>query len=92
MQMLSLPQSLLVTVFRAARSGRRPNLTVFCKRMSATPAQLQQAFDELERAGFLSFSAQGERLTLEGLAVGAALSRAAAARHRPLASCRPLAA
>jgi DNA-binding IclR family transcriptional regulator len=92
MQMLSLPQLLLVTVFRAARSGRRPNLTAFCKRVGAMPAELQGAFDELERAGFLSFCPQGERLTLEGLAVGAALSRRASERHRPLASCRPLAA
>jgi hypothetical protein len=89
---MPLPQALLVLVFRSARTGRRPNLTAFCRRSQIGVAQLQAAFDELERAGLLSFSPEGEHLTLEGLAVGAALSKRASQRHRPLAACRPLAA
>jgi DNA-binding IclR family transcriptional regulator len=85
-------QALLISVFRAARGGRRPNLTAFCKRAAITVAELQRAFDELEQQGLLSFTPHGERLTLQGLAVAAALSRAAGRRHRPLAACRPLAA
>jgi hypothetical protein len=89
---LTVPQSLLVLVFRSARSGRHPNLTAFCRRSGAGVAELQQAFDQLEQQGLLSFSAEGERLTLQGLAVAAALARQASARHRPIASCRALAA
>lgn len=91
---MPVPQALLVLVFRSARTGRRPNLTAFCRRSRISVAQLQAAFDELELAGLLSFSAEGERLTLQGLAVGAALSKRASQRqqHRPLAACRPLAA
>ena len=90
----TLPEALLILVFRCARVGRRPNLTAFCKRAGAGVAELQSAFDALERRGLLSFTAAGERLTLEGLAVGAALSRRASAKapRRPLAACRRLAA
>jgi DNA-binding IclR family transcriptional regulator len=86
------PHALLVLIFRSARVGRRPNLTAFCKRTDLTVAALQRAFDQLEQQGLLSFSPEGERLTLQGLAVAASLSRRARRQHRPLASCRPLAA
>jgi len=89
---LTLPQSLLVVVFRSARAGRRPNLTAFCKRSGASVADVQRAFDELEQQALLSFSPEGERLTLQGLAIGAALARAVRAGHRPIVSCRSLAA
>ena len=89
---MPLPQALLILVFRSARAGRRPNLTAFCRRSHISVAQLQSAFDELETAGLLSFCPEGERLTLQGLAVAAGLSRRARSQHRPLASCRPLAA
>ncbi len=89
---LTLPQSLLVLIFRSARGGRRPNLTAFCKRSGAGVAELQQAFDQLEQQALLSFSAEGEQLTLEGLAVAASLARRASASHRPIARCRALAA
>ena len=89
---MPLPQALLVLVFRSARVGQKPNLTAFCRRSGTSVAALQSAFDLLEQQGLLSFSAEGERLTLEGLALGAALSRQANRRHRPLAACRPLAA
>jgi DNA-binding IclR family transcriptional regulator len=89
---MPLPQALLVLVFRSARSGRRPNLTAFCQRTRTSVAALQRAFDELETAGLLSFSPEGERLTLEGLALGAALARRAVTRQRPLTACRSLAA
>ena len=89
---LTLPQSLLVLVFRSARSGRHPNLTAFCRRARVAIGELQAAFDQLERQGLLSFSPEGERLTLQGLAVAASLARSASAGHRPLAACRPLAA
>ena len=89
---MPLPQALLVLVFRSARAGRQPNLTAFCRRSRASVGALQSAFDELEQQGLLSFSPEGERLTLEGLAVGAALSRRNARHTRPLAACRPLAA
>ena len=88
----SLPQALLILVFRCARSGRQPNLTAFCRRTQSSVAELQAAFDRLESQGLLSFTAEGERLTLEGLALAASLSRRATARHRPLAVCRSLAA
>lgn len=91
MQMTTV-QALLVSVFRAARGGRRPNLTAFCKRSGSSVAELQAAFEQLEAEGLLTVSPEGERLTLKGLAVGAALSRAATRRHRPLIACRPLAA
>ena len=71
---LTLSQSLLILVFRSARSGRRPNLTAFCKRSGVGVAELQQAFDQLEQQALLSSSAEGERLTLDGLAVAAALA------------------
>ena len=89
---MPLPQALLVLVFRSARAGRRPNLTAFCRRSRMSVAQLQRAFDELEQDGLLSFAPDGERLTLRGLALGAALSRAGSVRQRPLVSCRGLAA
>lgn len=89
---MPLPQALLILVFRSARAGRRPNLTAFCQRSQASVAQLQAAFDQLEEQGLLAFSPEGERLTLQGLAVAAALSRAKPHAHRPLAACRPLAA
>ncbi len=89
---MPLPQALLVLVFRSARAGRYPNLSAFCKRFGASVAALQGAFDELEQRGLLTFSNQGERLTLPGLALGAALSRRASRVHRPLVSCRSLAA
>jgi DNA-binding IclR family transcriptional regulator len=88
----TVSKALLIAVFRSARSGRRPNLTAFCKRARIGAAELQRAFDQLEQSGLLSFAPAGERLTLEGLAVAAALSRSASARHRPLAACRALAA
>ncbi len=89
---MTIVQALLVTVFRAARVGRRPNLTAFCKRGGASVAQLQAAFDQLEAEGLLSSTPEGEQLTLQGLAVAAALSRAVERRRRALAACRPLAA
>ena len=85
-------QALLVLIFRSARSGRHPNLTAFCQRSQISVAELQRAFDQLEEQGALFFTPQGERLTLEGLALAAALSRRAARKHRPIASCRALAA
>jgi len=87
----TLSESLLVLVFRCARGGRRANLTAFCRRSGASAAQLQAAFDTLELAGLMSLTPEGERLTLQGLAVAAALS-SRRARPRPLASCRSLAA
>ena len=89
---MPLPQALLVLVFRSARAGRRPNLTAFCKRFDVTVAALQRGFDQLEQQGLLSFGPEGESLTLQGLAVGAAWSRRFSQRHRPLASCRTQAA
>ena len=89
---LTLPQLLLVSVFRSARAGRHPNLTAFCRRSGASAADLQRAFDQLEGQALLSFSAEGERLTLQGLAIGAALARSLRAGQRPVASCRRLAA
>lgn len=89
---MPLPQALLVLVFRSARAGRRPNLTAFCRRSGISVAALQSAFDELERRALLSFCPEGERLTLQGLALGAALSRRNSGRTRPLATCRTLAA
>ena len=88
----TLTQALLVAVFRTARSGRRPNLTALCRRHHASAAQLQEVFGQLEEQGLLALTPKGERLTLEGLAVAAALSRRTSERHRPLAACRPLAA
>lgn len=85
-------QALLVAVFRSARVGRRPNLTAFCQRSGVSVSELRTAFDRLESEGLVAFNPQGESLTLRGLAVAAALSRAASRRHRPLAACRPLAA
>ena len=89
---MSVTQALLVLVFRSARVGRRPNLTAFCQRSRLGVTELQRAFDELEQQGLLSFAQEGERLTLAGLALGAALSRRTRQVQRPLASCRPLAA
>ena len=88
----NLAQALLIAVFRTARSGRRPNLTALCRRQRASAAELQEVFDQLEEQGLLALTPKGERLTLQGLAVAAALSRRASEGHRPLASCRPLAA
>lgn len=89
---LSLPEAVLVLVFRAARHGRRPNLTAFCARSRTDLVQLENAFDVLDARGLLSFDAEGERLTLEGLALGAALSASLGSERRPLRWCRPLAA
>ena len=89
---MSAPKALLILVFRSARVGRRPNLTAFCRRSGLKVAELQRAFDLLEERGLLSFNAEGERLTLEGLALATALSRRTERAHRPLASCRALAA
>lgn len=89
----NLPKALLVLVFRCARAGRRPNLTAFCRRTGASVAELQRAFDRLEQEGLLSLTPEGERLTLPGLALAAAWSRAqGGAKARPLAACRRLAA
>jgi len=93
MQSPSLSEAFLVLLFRCARNGRRPNLTAFCRRSAATVADLQRALDTLEQRGLISLTPQGERLTLQGLAIAAALSRSRAAQPRPLATCRrPLAA
>jgi ribosomal protein S19E (S16A) len=92
MQTTNLAQALLISIFRTARSGRRPNLTALCRRQRASAAQLQDVFDQLEAQGLLTLTPEGERLTLAGLAVAAALSRRSSERHRPLASCGPLAA
>ncbi len=92
MQPLTVPQALLVLVFRSARAGRQPNLTAFCRRFGLRVEQLQQAFDLLEAGALVTFSARGESLTLKGLAVAAALSRQVRAQHRPIASCRGVAA
>lgn len=89
---MPVPQALLVLVFRSARAGRRPNLTAFCRRTRTSVAALQSAFDQLEQQGLLSFCPEGERLTLQGLALGSALSRRGNQQHRPLAACRSLAA
>jgi hypothetical protein len=89
---ISLPQALLVLVFRAARVGRRANLTLLCQRRRVGVSALEAAFDELEQSGLLRFTGGLEQLTLEGLAVAAALSKSCREAQRPLASCRPLAA
>lgn len=89
---LTLSQALLVLIFQTARAGRRANLTLFCKRWRTGATALQGAFDELEERGLLNVGPAGERLTLEGLALGAALTKKSAQRRRPLATCRPLAA
>jgi DNA-binding IclR family transcriptional regulator len=88
----TLARDLLILVFRAAQTGRRPNLTAFCRRSGVGAATLQRAFDELEQRALLSFTPAGERLTLQGLAVAVALARHARPRQRPLAACRPIAA
>jgi hypothetical protein len=85
---MSVPQALLVLVFRCARAGKQPNLTAFCERFSLSVPELQHAFDQLELAGLVSFSARGESLTLQGLAAAAALSRRAQGKQRPLAARR----
>jgi DNA-binding IclR family transcriptional regulator len=89
---LPVHQALLLAVFHSARAGRRANLTSFCQRSRTSVATLQRAFDQLERLGLVSFLPEGERLTLEGLALAAALSRKARRQARPIASCRSLAA
>lgn len=90
--MQSVAQALLLLVFRSARVGRRPNLTLFCRRAGLSVRQLQLAFDALEQQGLLAIGPEGERLTLQGLAVGAALAKRRSQQPRPLASCRRLAA
>lgn len=92
MQTKTLAEALLVLVFRCARSGRRPNLTAFCRREAVSADQLQGAFELLEARGLLRITPQGESLTLQGLALSAALCRARSARPRPLVACRRLAA
>ena len=89
---IKLSQALLVLVFRAARVGRRANLTLFCRRCGVALPALEAAFAELEERGLLTFARGEERLTLEGLAIGAALSKSWSETQRLLASCRPLAA
>jgi hypothetical protein len=89
---LSLPEALLVLVFRAARHGRRPNLTAFCARSRTDLARLEAAFEALEAGGLLSLHPEGERLTLQGLAVGASLSARLGTSQKPLRWCRPMAA
>ncbi len=88
MQINVLADALLVLVFRCARSGRQPNLTAFCRRTSASVAELRRAFGQLEGRGLINLTPAGERLTLQGLAVAAALSRARRAAPRPLVACR----
>jgi hypothetical protein len=87
-----LLEALLIVVFRSARAGRQPNLTAFCRRERVSVSQLQGAFDALELQGLLQLGPDGERLTLRGLAIAAALSSRRRARPRPLAACRHLAA
>jgi hypothetical protein len=89
---ITLPQALLVLVFRAARVGRQANLTRFCQRRRVDAEALAAAFAQLEARGLLTLNHGEERLTLEGLALGAALSKSCSETQRPLASCRPLAA
>jgi DNA-binding MarR family transcriptional regulator len=91
MQMTTV-QALLVLIYRSARIGRRPNLTAFCERGQVSLAELQAALDRLEEGGLIAFNQQGERLTLEGLAVAAALAGASSRRQRSPQACRPLAA
>ena len=91
MQMLPLPQALLVLVFRAARCERRPNLTAFCRRRRCSVPELEHAFDRLETEGLICFYPEGERLTLRGLAIAAALAKQTTLQ-RPLAHCKALAA
>ena len=88
----NLPEAFLVLVFRATRAGLRPNLTAFCQQRGASAAALGHAIDFLERRGLLGFGQHGEKLTLAGLAMAAALSRRASERDRPLAACGRLAA
>ena len=92
MQTMSTQEALLLLVFRCARSNRHANLTAFCKRARCSVVELEAALQSLEQRGLLSIDLRGEHLTLEGLAVGAALARRAAAERRPLAACRSLAA
>ena len=89
---LTLPQALLVLVFRAARVGRQANLTLFCHRRGVAVSTLEAAFAQLEQRGLVTFAVGMEKLTLEGLAVAAALSKSRSETQRPLACCRPLAA
>lgn len=89
---ITLSQALLVLVFRAARVGRRANLTRFCQRCRVDAEGLAAAFIRLEEQGLLTLDNGDERLTLEGLALGAALSKSRSETQRPLAFCRPLAA
>lgn len=88
---MPLPQALLVLVFRAARFERRPNLTAFCRRQRCSVLELERAFEQLEAQSLIAFYPEGERLTLTGLAVAAALAKQST-QQRPLAHCRPLAA
>ena len=92
MQMLPLPQALLVLVFRAARCERRPNLTAFCRRQRCSVLELERAFERLETQELITFYPEGERLTLRGLAVAAALAKQSSQQQRPLAHCKALAA
>jgi hypothetical protein len=91
MQMMNLGDALLVVIFRSARLNRRANLTAFCRRRRCSVAELEQAFEQLEARALISFHPEGERLTLSGLALGAALAKQRTVA-RPLAHCRPLAA
>ena len=89
---ITLAQALLVLVFRAARLNRRPNLTRFCRKSRVDPAALEAAFEELEERGLLRWVGGMEQLTLEGLAIAAALSKSWSETQRLLASCQPIAA
>jgi len=89
---MTLPETLLLQVFRSARVGRRPNLTALRRRAGASLEALEQAFRLLERNGLLTLGPAGETLSLPGLATAAALAARARDRHRPLAACRRLAA
>jgi hypothetical protein len=89
---ITLSQALLVLVFRAARIGRQANLTRFCQRCRVDAEALAAAFTQLEQSGLLTLDNGEERLTLEGLALGSALSKSWSETQRLLASCRPLAA
>ncbi len=89
---MSLPETLLVQVFRSARAGRRTNLTTLRRRAGVSLKELEQAFSLLEKSGLLTLGPAGESLTLAGLATAAGLAASARERQRPLAVCRRLAA
>ena len=89
---LSLPQALLVLVFRAAHHSRPLDLPTFSRRSGASPGIIARALEGLEGRGFLTLHRGAPRLTLGGLALAASLSARVSRQARPLARCRPLAA